>query len=410
MNEQMHAGMLDATRLTRAGQLHEATALIQRTLRGLSAPGVGAHDSSRPSDAPIAGSFRVLDSAQVSRQGAADSPYEQKPAPSPRFRAPFRMPLQGFSAPAFRARAVPDPTPDTAPGAQFLTGSYTNAAGTRSYKLYVPSGDLRLPLPLVVMLHGCTQSPDDFAAGTRMNELAEKHQCFVLYPAQAQGANAQKCWNWFNATEQRRDQGEPSLIAGMTREIMRTYAVDDRRVYVAGLSAGGAMAAIMGIAYPDLYAAVGVHSGLPYGAAHDLPSAFVAMDGGGTTPAHSQTGKTNGIYSSPPTIVFHGDGDATVHSRNGDQVIAQSISAHGTKPKVTVQHGHVPDGHAYTRSIYSDASGHALVEHWCVHGAGHAWSGGSPRGSYIDVKGPNASKEMLRFFHEHPGLGATDRS
>ena len=257
------------------------------------------------------------------------------------------------------------------------------------------------------------QSPDDFAAGTRMNLSAEEHQCFVVYPAQAPAANGSKCWNWFKAPDQQRDQGEPSIVAGITRHIISTYAVDARRVYVAGLSAGGAMAAVMGMTYPDLYAGVGVHSGLPYGVAHDLPSALTAMKRGEAAPGqlHSGVGGPERCSRVVPTIVFHGDRDTKVHPRNGDQVIAQLKTVHAlneapnraaTDPQVTVQRGEVPDGHAYTRIIYHDAGGQAILEQWRVHGAGHAWSGGNARGSYTDPKGPDATKEMLRFFYEHP--------
>ncbi|MPY76145.1 MAG: PHB depolymerase family esterase [Alphaproteobacteria bacterium] len=286
-------------------------------------------------------------------------------------------------------RPAPDPLPD---GASFTTECYTNAAGTRAYKLYVPSNRTSQRLPLILMLHGCTQSPDDFAAGTRMNTLAEEHGCLVAYPAQPSSANAQKCWNWFSPNDQRRDQGEPSLIAGITRQIMRVHPVDSSRVYIAGLSAGGAAAAIMGAAYPDLYAAVGVHSGLPAGAARDLPSAFTAMREG--APGACQRSRF------VPMIVFHGDQDEIVHPRNGDAVVAQSTaSANGLRS--TVQRGQTARGHAYSRMVYADASGWTLCEQWTIHGAGHAWAGGSTSGSYTDPRGPDASREMLRFFLEH---------
>ena len=207
-------------------------------------------------------------------------------------------------------------------GGQFTEGSYTNHAGTRAYKLYVPSGYTGQALPLVVMLHGCTQAPDDFAAGTRMNVLAERDLFLVVYPQQALSANQSKCWNWFQATDQQRGHGEPSIIAGLTKEIIRAYHLNSRRVYVVGLSAGGAMAAILGITYPDLYAAIGVHSGLAYGTAHDLPSAHAAMQHGRSTATRRIVGSPRGPRV-PGAIVFHGDQDTTVHPCNGDQIVAQ---------------------------------------------------------------------------------------
>jgi poly(hydroxyalkanoate) depolymerase family esterase len=251
------------------------------------------------------------------------------------------------------------------------------------------------------MLHGCTQSPDDFAAGTRMNLIAEEQTCFVVYPAQPSDANAAKCWNWFRPTDQRRGQGEPSLVAGITRQVMREYFVDPQRVYIGGLSAGAAAAAVMGATYPDLYAAIGVHSGLACGAANDLPSAFVAMRQGDLADAlgSGDISPVLGNGQAVPTIVFHGDRDTTVHPRNGDHVIARSMRT--TNSRKTVHRGRVPGGHAYTRTIHTDPSGRAIFEHWEIHGAAHAWSGGSPAGSFTDPRGPDATREMLRFFLEH---------
>jgi poly(hydroxyalkanoate) depolymerase family esterase len=277
----------------------------------------------------------------------------------------------------------------------------------------VPGGKNGQPLPLIVMLHGCKQNPDDFAAGTRMNELAEATQCLVLYPAQSRSANSGGCWNWFNGGDQQRDRGEPSIIAGMTRKVIATYPVDPRRVYIAGLSAGGAMAAIMGTTYAELYAAVGVHSGLPHAAAHDVMSAFAAMRKGPAA-ARERLGIDESTVAPPlPTIVFHGDRDATVHPSNGEQVISQATpiavadgvvdAVTAPPPVVSVEQGRASGGHAYTRTVHRDATGRASgIEHWLVHGAGHAWSGGDTSGSYTDPKGPNASREMLRFFLEHP--------
>jgi len=302
---------------------------------------------------------------------------------------------QGHGAPTldWLARPAPPPGPDGHAGS-FGARTFSNQAGSRPYKLYIPSSYDGQPVPLIVMLHGCTQSPDDFAAGTRMNRAAEAHRFIVAYPAQTGAANRQKCWNWFNAADQERDTGEPSLIAGITRQVMHDFAIDPARVYVAGLSAGGAAASIMGNAYPDLYAAIGVHSGLACGAARDMQSAFAAMQRGGEGRARSAARRV------VPTIVFHGERDATVNARNGDAVVAQAVQ--GRALRTRVETGQVPNGHGYTRTLQIDADGKTLAEQWVVQGAGHAWFGGSPDGSFTDPRGPDATAEMLRFFLAHP--------
>ena len=285
-------------------------------------------------------------------------------------------------------------------GAKFDSGSFANAAGSRHYKLYVPAAYHGQALPLVVMLHGCTQDPDDFAAGTQMNAVAEAQKCLVLYPQQSQAANSSKCWNWFNAGDQARDNGEPSIIAGMTREVAARYNVDPKQIFVAGLSAGGAMAAIMGTIYPDLYAGVAVHSGLPYGAATDLPSALAAMHSGmAKTPAQAQQAGGGQAFKGIPVIVFHGDADHTVNMRNGEQVMAGAVPSGSAAGVRSREQGQVPDGHAYTRTVQKDAAGRPVAEHWLIHGFGHAWAGGSANGSYTDARGPDASGEMMRFFY-----------
>jgi poly(hydroxyalkanoate) depolymerase family esterase len=298
-------------------------------------------------------------------------------------------------------------TPDVVPhGGTFIEATYGNSAGSRAYKLYIPSGYRGQAVPLIVMLHGGTQSPDDFAAGTRMNVIAEEQTCLVVYPEQHCNANAAKCWNWFRPSDQRRGQGEPSLIAGITRQVMRDYSVDPQHVYVGGLSSGGAAAAIMGATYPDLYAAISVHSGLAHESAHDLPSAFAVMKQGELK--RDELGGTHGcaaVSAVPkhgpaiPTIVFHGDRDTTVHPRNGDLVMARAKGA--TNLQMKVHRDRVPGGHSYTCTIHSEASGRTIFEQWEIHGAGHAWSGGSPVGSYTDPRGPDATSEMLRFFLQH---------
>ncbi len=393
MTVMLSSDMLEATRLTRDGKLAEATALLQRALRGDSS---AATPPARNTPGPSEATARIFDvdpeTGRVTRSGSSDpSGSDGVDLHGARPTGKVRMPqlpdaLRGF----FGKSGETGTSRSSAPlpvGARFEPHSFTNDAGTRGYKLYTPAARGTAAMPLVVMLHGCTQSPDDFAAGTRMNLLAEEHGCLVAYPGQTQAANAQKCWNWFSPADQQRDRGEPALIAGITRQIMRDHAVDGRRVYVAGLSAGGAAAAIMGGAYPDLYAAVGVHSGLACGAARDMPSAFAAMRNGAPG---------GGARGSVPTIVFHADKDGTVHPRNGDQVIAQFSRSDSLR--IEQQRGQVPGGHAYSRTQHLDAAGKPVLEQWVVHGGGHAWSGGSAAGSYTDPRGPDASREMLRFF------------
>jgi poly(hydroxyalkanoate) depolymerase family esterase len=383
----------EATRLTQAGQLAEATALLQRTLRGERAADTTTRTRGRVSlmgREPPTIDAKANDVEQTDRAHLA-----RAPSSAPR-RPLFDRAKDGSWLGMRGAKRTRPSTPDIVPeGAKFIESAYSNPAGSRSYKLFVPSGYQGQPLPLVVMLHGCTQSPDDFAAGTRMNFIAEEQTCFVVYPAQRSDANQSKCWNWFRTADQRRGEGEPSLIAGITRQVMHDYSVDPKRVYVGGLSAGAAAAAIMGATYTDLYAAVGIHSGLACGAANDMPSAFAAMRQGGG-PGRSLISNGRPPF---PAIIFHGDRDTTVHPNNGDQVLEQAMGT--TSTHKNVYRGQIPGGHAYTRTTHTDAGGREILEHWNIHGAGHAWSGGSPSGSYTDPQGPDATREMLRFFLQH---------
>jgi poly(hydroxyalkanoate) depolymerase family esterase len=418
MNDMLSSNkMTEATRLTRAGRLTEATALLQRMLRAGPPPDMTigtagdivpagreppVNEATAKSEETNRLPFSRVDNSRPASRPFASAATTAQPHIFVRLRALLRVGRLG-SGLGLHGLVQPGRvcTRDIVPeGGKFIEATYSNPAGTRAYKLYIPSGYHGQALPLVVMLHGCTQSPDDFAAGTRINLIAEEQTCLVVYPAQLTEANAAKCWNWFRPSDQRRGQGEPSLIAGITRQVMRDYSVDPQHVYIGGLSAGAAAAAVMGATYPDLYAAIGVHSGLAWGAANDLPSAFTAMRQG-DLPAFSGSGDIPmllGHGSAVPTIVFHGDRDNTVHPRNGDHVIAQKRT---TDLQKKVHRGRVPGGHAYTRTIHTDASGRAILEHWEIHGAGHAWSGGSPAGSYTDPRGPDAAREMLRFFLDH---------
>ena len=281
-------------------------------------------------------------------------------------------------------------------GAKFLDERYSCAAGARRYRLYVPSTAEDGLQGLIVMLHGCTQNPEDFAAGTGMNALAEEHRLLVVYPAQTGGDNSMSCWNWFRPGDQMRDAGEPAIIAGLTQSLRDQYAIPTGRVFVAGLSAGGAMAVILGETYPELYAGVGVHSGLAYGSANDVISAFAAMRGQAGLGAVSSGKPGAGLEAGPRVIVFHGSADTTVHPSNAERIIAGKGAGAGKTSRV--ESGASSGTRGYTRLVAKREDGTNGVESWTIEGAQHAWAGGHPSGSYTDPRGPDASAAMVRFF------------
>lgn len=359
--------MNHATRLTQAGDLTAATAAIQAALRGVSPVSANESTTSAWQDDP-----NVIDveARVIPDRTDLDQPINENP-----------------EAPETSARE------NTVPHERFIDGTFRNAAGQRNFKLYVPPNAGMAPLPLIVMLHGCTQNADDFAAGTDMNSAAREHGFYVLYPDQSSKVNPQKCWNWFKHNHQQKGRGESSILAGMTRDVMMSHLIDPRRVYVAGLSAGGAMAAILAQAHPELYAAVGVHSGLAPGVAKDLPSALAAMKGNGDP---LPVRKGNGV----PTIIFHGDRDPTVASNNAHHVVAASAGSSARPESVRVPGSRTK--RSSTKHTYRNATGDIVAEYWEIHGAGHAWAGGKASGSYTDQTGPDATTEMVRFFFEHP--------
>lgn len=309
------------------------------------------------------------------------------------------------------APAVMPPAPlvQDADALQWSSGRFEHAGDTHRFKLYVPGGYHGQRLPLIVMLHGAQQDPDDFAAGTEMNAVAEAEGFIVVYPEQSEGANPLRCWNWFRPADQMRDSGETAAIAALTREVMATCNVDEARVYVAGMSAGGAMAVNLVVTHPDLFAAAAIHSGVPYGVADEPLSALCAMNDGMGKVRLPETPSDGTALRVVPLIVFHGDADDTVHPRNSDQIVAMRRLLLGEpvdmQPAASTHVDGAENGHAYTRHVYRDPEGVPGAEQWLVHGLGHAWSGGHPGGTHTDARGPHATREIVRFF----GQFALDR-
>ena len=391
-----NVNMAEVLQLTRSGRVMEATGLLQRGLSGAGAAAPGESSTVSPSlgdvglRLPVSGgrSFARPESRGARGASARQGRFEALKTKLPGLPHGVNPAGPPGGTPSRRSGAAA--RDQAALGGEFRQFTHTESAGTRSYHVYVPTSYSGEPVPLVVMLHGGKQDAPDFAAGTRMNELAELHTFLVAYPEQSKAANPGCYWNWFTATDQQPGAGEPAIIAGITRAVMRDFAVDPSRVYVAGLSAGGAMAAVMAATYPNLYAAVGVHSGIAYRAAHDVGSAFAAMRNGGTPAATSAV----------PLIVVHGDQDGVVAPVNADKLIASRLAAGditGQDPPTT----NSQSGRRYTRTVHRNLDGLAVAESWIVHGGGHAWYGGSPVGSYTDSRGPNSSAEMIRFFLQH---------
>jgi poly(hydroxyalkanoate) depolymerase family esterase len=373
MNSQFAAAISRALEQTRAGNTTEATQTIQAALNGAEGaakipPSFFASNLARQSDTPPRRRRTLGQVVEALTEG------------------------RGRIAPlAWKRRPGQVDGPEVPAGAQYLSRNHATSFGRRDYRLFVPSPREEPIQGVIVMLHGCTQTADDFATGTGMNAQAECRNFVVVYPQQRRTENAMACWNWFMPEHQGRN-GEPAIIADLARTIAEEHDVAPGRIFAAGLSAGGAMAAILGAAHPDVFRAVGVHSGLAAGSASDVAGAYAAMRGQGLEPSAAAPVRT---------IVFQGSADGTVHPGNAESVLRAAL---GTAKTVEIEEaprsGDTSGSRSFRRILHQDVSGRMHAESWTINGAGHAWSGGAPGGSYTDPAGPDASAEMIRFFIE----------
>lgn len=388
MPDDFATAMNRARDLVRAGKPQEATRLIQATLTAQPPLDATPDPVTHPRPAPPRNRKPRIDPSRIEDAELANAKPDRK-------RRPLGDVISGLTKnrPAMPKARAASAGIDTPAGARFEQRRLDTPQGSRDYRLYVPSALPDGPQGLILMLHGCTQNPDDFAAGTAMNAHAERHGLVVAYPAQTRSDNAQSCWNWFRPADQMRDRGEPAILAAIARTLADEFRIPADRIFVAGLSAGGAMAAILGQTYPDLFSATAIHSGLAAGSATDVVSAFAAMRGDAATPARSNRPVR--------TITFHGSADSTVHPANSAQIMALARQT-AEEPLVTTG---TANGRAFTRSQTFAPDGAVQTEHWEIAGTGHAWSGGSPAGSYTDPAGPNASALAVGFFLGHRAEG-----
>lgn len=309
---------------------------------------------------------------------------------------PKPRPRRAAAAGRAQSTARPDPPrPPRLSATGLATRRFTCAAGTRDYLLHRPAKHRRRPRGLVVMLHGCAQEAAAFAASTDMNAKAGAAGLLVAYPIQPRSANAGGCWNWYRPAHQRRDAGEPAILAGITRALMTEFGLERSQVFLAGLSAGGAMAAVLAASHGDLFDAVGIHSGLPVGRARTAAGALALMRGEGAGPPGT---RQPAPPASPPVrrIVFQGSADRTVHPRNALELVA-AVAPPGADLVRQETTGSTA-GRRYSRSRVIGADGACLLESWLIHDAGHAWSGGVAGAAFSDPRGPDATAQMLRFF------------
>ncbi len=421
MTSKFAAAMRQAAKATRAFNVLGATRIIQRTLSTGMLAGVSSRFRDKMASVRPAPGRKISDGIPALPVTDAGGGKQKKPRAGKlaakavgysRVPKHLRRPLGDVLEILRNATVLPTPmarlplvssgmiskTPDipVPEGASFTSQSFTCSAGTRDFKLYVPASASEKPRGLIVMLHGCTQNPDDFAVGTNMNAFAELHGLLIAYPAQTRASNASSCWNWFEGGHQLRDAGEPAILAGLARKLIRQFGVNREQVFVAGLSAGAAMSVIMGKTYPDLFRAVGVHSGLAYQSAGNVMSALAVMRGRKGASLFGKSQSPDDTWKPMRTIIFHGSADRTVHPSNAQHVLRTAHPA--TDDHAIATTSGASNGRRFTQTVISQKNGPVLVESWLIDGAGHAWSGGNISGSYADAKGPDASLEMVRFF------------
>ena len=369
MSSSIYNSIRDALALVRKSNVVDATAIIRKALSG---------DKMQNPDA----------NTQVKRLSLAGSAPTVASVQTP----PRTVPLSSFRHKEV-GNSAPTKTRHTRAGTgNFTSRIYHHTERDLSYMLYVPTRCSAHAQSLLLMLHGCTQNPNDFAIGTQMNSVADEFNLIVAYPLQPKTANTSGCWNWFDARHQKHGSGEPAMLAALAENLRCEFAISENRVFAAGLSAGGAMVEVLASTYQRQFTAVGVHSGLPYGAATSLRNALGAMKGSSKIEPHLNSE----VAGRSRRIVFHGSSDATVHPSNAERIVNQS--RRHSRNLTKVEYTNKINGREVTRTIWEDENGAAMVEQWVVRGGGHAWFGGNRQGSYTDPKGPDASREMVRFF------------